>query len=248
VTPHYRNTPLQEAVFEFAPRGPSFDGDGFAEMQAELRASYDGEGGPTPSSGALMWNFVNRTVMPSPARTPDRFRAWTADRARTALVGHDLCAFNAMAPYTHFLDYLPAMESLFRAYAKHANAPSVAFLGQRYINRISLPTDADPSDYFTVYPKVPADWPRTSLHRPFSMQILTEELETGHVVVTLAMQQQNPPIYFLDIYARTNNDPEIAFEWEPARDWQARAHEAVKRAFEFTITDRCRTILGREDR
>jgi len=152
-----------------------------------------------------------------------------------------------MAPYSHFVDYVAPMERFFLAYARKVKASSVAFLGQRYINRIALPVDADPCEYFTVYPRVPSDWPHAQ-HRPFNLQILTEQtVDQGQVVLAITYQQPGPPTYLLDIYARTTDDPPLPFEWDAIIEWQRQAHGAVNRAFEFAITDRCRMLLEREE-
>lgn len=69
---------------------------------------------------------------------------------------NDLCAFNALRPYTHYVDYLPAMKSLVDAYAGRTKPTGVEFLGQRYSNEVLLPdVEADPSDYFASYPRIP---------------------------------------------------------------------------------------------
>jgi uncharacterized protein (TIGR04255 family) len=239
---------LQEAVFEFAPRGANLDAQALARLVEELSGDYAGEHQvqqqqgiqvgfpPTPSGPPQVQNLVG----------PARHRLWTQDRRRTVLVGSDMCAFNAMAPYTHYVDYLPSIEALFQSYQRAARPTGVAFLGHRYINRIPLPPDADPAEYFTVYPRIPADWPHAA-HRPFSLLIQALQIEHGQVIMTIGYQQPEPPQYLLDLYARTTDEPPVLFEWEPIRDWHDQAHDAVKRAFEFALTQTCRNLLEREE-
>ena len=170
---------------------------------------------------------------------------WSTDKRRMFQFGRDLCAFNALAPYTSYVDYVPEMRPLVEEYANRARPTSVLFLGQRYLNHILLPdTAADPSDYFRVYPKLGVR------HQPFAMQLQVGEVVQGMTVLSLVFQGLDAgirPRYLLDLYVRTRDNPDIPFQWEKMRAWQDVAHQGIIKAFEEAISDRCRDLFGRKE-
>jgi len=240
----YRKTPLSEAIFEFAPEATSFPPEGAERLVRLFSAGF-------PKLQELPGIEVEFEVSPagvSPKRDGKktvRHRLWNLANSRLLQFAPDMCAFNALPPYTHYVDYLPDIERLFTAYLGEAKPSALRFLGQRYINRIFLPSEAaNPSDYFTFYPRRPA-----AHHPPFSLQLETERLSQGQVVLSLyyAGLDSQRPLYFLDLYARSSENPGIAFDWLVAKAWQDEAHEGITRAFEHAITDTSRQLLERED-
>lgn len=240
----YKNAPIAEAVYEFAPTSvPKWDEATTGQIMGTI-------GGPYTVRDEI--NVARTTFQVGPggvSATPEprvtRTRMWSADRSRMVQFGRDLCAFNALRPYTSYLSYVPEMRPLVEEYAERTRPSSVLFLGQRYLNQVLLPDiAADPADYFYVYPKL------SDRHRPFAMQLQVGEVVRGTTILALVFQGLDAgtrPIYLLDLYVRTPESPDIAFEWEEMRAWQDAAHQAIVTAFEGAITDRCRDLIGREE-
>ncbi len=155
-----------------------------------------------------------------------------------------MCAFNALRPYSHFVDYLPNIERLFKAYLNETQPEGVLFLGQRYINHITLPSpDTQPWDYFTVYPRLP----NREIPGIFGIQIQTARLSHGQVVMNLTRMGQPQSAYSLDIYARTEDRPRIVAAWDAIATWLDEAHVKVKQCFEFGLQSKAQEMLGREE-
>ena len=117
----------------------------------------------------------------------------------------------------------------------------LAWVGQRYLNFVRLPPDSAPSQYFEMYPHLPAE--RPAAHRPFAVQVETAIFEQGSTVVNLALQEFTPEaaVYTIDIYARS--DQSVPLDIEKLVAWQVRAHESIGKSFELTITKQARTLF-----
>jgi uncharacterized protein (TIGR04255 family) len=173
-------------------------------------------------------------------------RLRTADNTQLVQFAANMCAYNIMQPYTHFVDYLPGIRALVDAYLRGTRPQQLSALGQRYINRVVLPRSADPKTCFAIYPRLP---PKVAHeHPPFSMQVQTATLASGgQVVMTLTYQGRDngSPIYILDLYARSGRP--AAADWNAIEAWQTDAHGAIKHCFELAITPKSRKLFGREE-
>jgi uncharacterized protein (TIGR04255 family) len=88
-----------------------------------------------------------------------------------------MCTYNVRKPYGHFEDHLEAIKELFAAYLTVMKPQQLGWVGQRYLNIVKLPPDSSPSDYFEMYPHLPAELPPA--HRPFAVQVETASFERG---------------------------------------------------------------------
>ncbi len=248
----YTNNAIIEAIWEFAPVAASGGATVLAELKNHFAQDFNGRQDVVASSaGFEMQTGPNgiSTARPLPAGPP-RQRMWNTDGSRLVQFGADMLAFNALSPYTHFSHYLPAIRSAFDAYSRLATPVSVRFLGHRYINRIVLPSlDARPEDFFSVYPALHAA-AGAELHPPFALQVQTEEIQRGQVVLSLTYQGPDAdrrPQYLLDVYARTVDAPNIEFRWERVFAWHQVAHAAIARTFDFVLRPDGYTLLGRRE-
>jgi uncharacterized protein (TIGR04255 family) len=244
VAARYKSPPITEAVYEFAPTTvPKWYEATPRQIVAAIGDSYPvrDEAKAGSASFQLGPDGFSTTQQASVTRT----RIWRADRSRMFQFGRDLCAFNALKPYTSYANYVPEMQPLVEEYANRTRPTGVFFLGQRYLNLILLPdTAADPAEYFDVYPRL------TRRHRPFAMHLQVGEVVQGTTVLSLIFQGLDAgtrPIYLLDLYVRTHENPDIPFQWPEMRAWQDNAHQAIIEAFEGAITDKCRNLLGLEE-
>jgi len=241
----YKRSPLVEAVFEFMPISAGLDDAGMAALR---RASAD------YSEEKVEQNILQRVDI-SPARPPRsttvhqavRYKRTHTSKTKLAQFSSELFCFNALVPYTHYRDYKPEIERLFAEYVRSARPTGVRFLGQRYINKILLPTDdADPSDYLAIHPKM-----NTPTRRIFLQMEAAQLAKGGHLLASLSYQGPDVatkrPTYILDLYARTGDRPAIDFLWPDVCAWHDLAHEALVKAFEASIDEKARTLLGLED-
>jgi uncharacterized protein (TIGR04255 family) len=238
----YRNDPIVEAIVEFAPDGATLPSEG-AERVLAAFADYTGRREDFRPVGA---HFDMASGQITPLEATPRVRQWNQHGTRMVQFGADLCAFNALPPYTTFQDYVPDMNRLVTAYEQEVGAARTSFLGQRYLNRIAIPNE-DPARYFTLFPHGEQADRRP---RPFSIQMEIETLAFGgNLMLTLAYQGATGEShqYLLDLYARVGENPPIPFRWTDMSAWQQAAHEAIENAFEAPLTDRCREMLGREE-
>jgi uncharacterized protein (TIGR04255 family) len=114
-------------------------------------------------------------------------------------------------------------------------------VGQRYLNIVRLPRDSSPSEYFEMYPHLPAQL--APAHRPFAVQVETSRFEQGNVIVNLGLLEitTDAAVYTIDVYARSLGD--VSSSVDDLLAWQRRAHEGIVESFELTITDRARTLF-----
>ena len=246
VSATYRDAPFVEAVFEFAPTESTFTNDSLDHLVQKLEPGYTGR---RDIQKTFAFGIEYSAGLVKPLRPPapiDRHRRWNSDESRLVQYSADLCVFNALPAYTHFVDYLPAIEVLHRAYVEACRPKGTKFLGQRYINKIVLPSlDASPEEYFSFYPpKLPQ-----TRHPGFSLTIVTKDLigdGSGSVTLRLLFQgeEQEKPVYFLEIYARTVDHPPYPFTWDAALQWHKKAHEGIEEAFETALTSKCKSMLG----
>ena len=105
----YGKTPLIEAVFEFSPESAVLDDEAAATLAAELQHEYSGKHDEQQFI-SLRFDLAQGTAQRKQKPQQMRYRRWNTLGTRLVQVSRDLCAFNALAPYTHYVDYLPAME------------------------------------------------------------------------------------------------------------------------------------------
>lgn len=243
----YRSPPLVEAVYEVYA-GPSKASPGALEaVEAALRDAYSGQrevlkpvGFQLQVGPGLALHGFHRE------QHPERTRLWAPSRDRMVQFATNMCALNALPPYTHYLDYVGDLQRLVETYLAVAEPQVVTLLGHRYINKVNLPRGGAPDRFFQVYPAVPQGI--AVRHPPFSMQVEVEALPGGgNVVLTLTAigNEGEHSVYVLDLYARSNGP--VPPSWESIRAWHDAAHLAVMSAFEMSITDEARSLFGREE-
>ena len=247
----YAHNPIIEAVFEFAPMNAQLPALAAEDLARTLAPNFGGQRDTVGSGGGIE---IEATPQGQRARAlpmgPARHRMWSPDRARLVQFGLDMFVFNALPPYTHYSAYLPQIREAFDAYRAAARPTTVAYLGQRYINRITLPSpDVLPRSIFRVYPEIHEAGEHLR-HPQFYLQVQAEEIQRGQVVLSLMYQgpdEERRPTYLLDLYARSVDAPGIEFTWERVAAWHERAHVAISRTFEFALTRDGYNILGRRE-
>lgn len=238
----YDAPPLEEAIFELFPVGSPTD----SWTEATLRDVLDAL--PEFSSNREDLEDLNIVVQVGPGRSvsqgvhpaPKRVRLWNADLTRAIQCGANMCAFNVRRPYGQFEDHLPFVERLFRAYLA-ALKPDRLITGQRYLNVVKVPKDAEPASFFGIYPKLPKAL--GAKHRPVAVQVETVPVEGGQALVNLGLQETSLDwaSYLIDVYVRSEELAGVSPESVIA--WQKMAHIALVDTFELTITDEARKLF-----
>ena len=235
----YARSPVVVAVFEFFIEGANYDPTVAKNVFDALRLDYAGKTDEQLSAVELELGPAGPRVQ----QTQPRHRLWSADGKTLAQFAKDMFAFNALSPYRHYREYEAGIGAVFETYVSRAMPRAFRFIGQRYINHITLPAkDSHPADYFSVYPRL------ATRGRIFAAQIQTDELPNGAVVLNLAFQgsdSDDRPTFALDLYARTSRGADIPVEWPAAKSWHDEAHEAILRAFQLALTPKGHEFLGR---
>ena len=245
----YRRQPIIEVVFElFAAMEPGTDSawshlslpritehfPEFAFHEERLRDfGLDFQVGPD--------GLLKRTTH----EPRERVRRWDEVRTQAIQFGPHMCAHNVLgAAYKHFPDHVPTIQRVLRAYLAEAKPDSLAWVGQRYVNRIRLPlAETDIASYFEIYPRLPAEF---GGHRPLSIQLQTAAFRNGQVTVNLKFQEADDEhaTYILDVYARSDDGP--SRDADALINWHIEAHKAVSDSFELSVSQRSKTELFKE--
>lgn len=238
---HYDEPPLEEAIFELfvppsAPWSPSQ-----AEELAKRLPTYVGKREDLEDFNVFFRLGPGKSVAQGVNPGARRTRLWNTDQTRAVQFGAEMCTHNVRRPYGHFEDHLDAIKELFAAYLDVMKPQQLGWVGQRYLNIVKLPADSSPSDYFEMYPHLPAELPPA--HRPFAVQVETASFEQGNVVVNLGLLEVRPDaaVYTIDVYARSSGD--VAFSVDDLMAWQKQAHVGIVKSFELTITGKARTLF-----
>jgi uncharacterized protein (TIGR04255 family) len=230
---------LVEAIFEvFAesePGAPPID-------VAPLRRKLPEFQGAEELAQALGVEFQ---VSPEAARFravagPTRVRLWDCAHRRAVQLGAQMCALNILAgAYEHFDRHLDTMRTLFEVFLTVAAPKRLAWAGQRYLNLVQVAGE-DVSEYFDIYPKLPA---ALRGHRLMSLQVHGADFEGGSVLTTLGFRglRDGAAQYVIDVWARSVG--ELAPDVETLIDWQRRAHPAIVESFEMAVSDKSRIEL-----
>lgn len=245
VPARYETPPLKEAIFElFVKNHPGWSELSYTRLDGQFGTMYDGPRDEVAQHGFKV-QFGPRGQISQGLESlqgPVRVRRWNADKSRLVQFAPNMCAFNALAPsYTTFDDYVEPMRALYDAFLGEASATEVDWVGQRYINRIVLPKgETEPAKFFHFYPTLPAP----ASHRPFALQVVLESFPRGQVTLNLTFsgEEDEVPIYFLDIYARST-EPVALAGIEIVR-WQETAHSVIRRAFDAALTPESRKLFG----
>lgn len=241
----YKAPPLVEAIYEVQFKdGPGWSELSYGRLEAAVADRFDGNRDTQEAVGVEIQFGPDGMVTPGPApRLPRKRRIWTKDGGELFQFSSSMCAFNVLSQYKHFDLLTDNLEKLFDLFTKEAQPTATQFVGQRYINRVVLPSgQQDPSAYFEVYPRLPL----SVAHRPFALQVVSERFDGGEVTVNLAYQGDDggKAVFFLDVYARSTT-PVLPMAHE-IRMWQERAHPFVRSSFEAVLTAKSRELFGLE--
>lgn len=245
----FKHSPIVEAVFETFFDEATWNDHVATSLQQFCRTQYPGVYDQLQPMLGLQLQFGKAPggVQFRPAPNPPlRYRYWNSDASRMSQISGDMCALNALPPYTTFADYMPALEALFLEFVRATRPRLLRSVGQRYINRLVLQPNDHPADFLTYFPRLPNV---NHVPRQLALHMDADAISGGVVNLTITTQPVDASgvrAFLLDIYARSTPNA-LPAEWAPVRRWHDEAHRAIRRVFQMTITEKCKRRLGAEE-
>ena len=238
----YSEPALVEAMFALRPVGadaaaPDLDSDGIDAMRQRLRGFRTAPQQLAANAPVSRYEALGDDA----GDGPTRLCLWNDERNRAVQFGPGVCAFNVLAPYGHYEDHLPSLQRLTQTYLEVANLPDGLDCSQRYLNVFDLLLAEHADELFSFYPPLPA--PLIAKHIHVAVHVEAVEFENGDCTVHLwrGTAGATHVDYRLEVVSRSRHP--VAADTEALLQWQQRAHQAVNRAFEMSITPACRKRL-----
>ena len=161
----------------------------------------------------------------------------------------DLYIFNQLNPRRVFSEWGESALRWLSVYMELASPQNVNRVCVRHMNRFEIPgTTVTLEDYFNVYPMIPQGLGES--HHEFLTRAVVPMRDRGHTLEFsfssrgkegLTPERQ---VFVLDLYARSFVG--VGLDMVEIRRNVAIAHKNIVKAFEGTITNRLRDLLGRK--
>jgi len=245
----YRNAPIVEALCEVYFTDSDWDDTVPGAFYERVRSDF-------PKKQRREIQEAQITMGPDTAsagvqRLPPWMQFLTKDENLMIQVAENLVVVNQLLPYRHFENWEKIIYEALNVYVEVAVPESIARVGLRYINRVEIPGKIiSMEDYFAIYPKLPQSLGNT--HGPFLVRVEVPQGEQAHTVL-ITFGTSNPPhategkqAFMLDLYDRNAQAIE-ANEAALKREVQI-AHDNVVMAFEDSITNKLRELLGGKEK
>jgi uncharacterized protein (TIGR04255 family) len=175
---------------------------------------------------------------------PPRMQYFNPDRSALIQVGTDQLTVNHLKPYPTWEEFKPMILKNLDTYNKEANPKGFKRIGLRYINIININKTLESlKDYLNYYPTVPSELSESS--KSFNIKVdMPYNDERDRLILSLAtVVPENPDTFsfVLDVDYSMSKPESVSFEQIP--DWLESAHSAIEKAFEASITDKCRELF-----
>ena len=245
----YRNPPVVEALCEVYFAESSWDDTVPGAFYERVKSRF-------PKKQRREIQEAKITMGPDTSsagvqRLPPWMQFLTEDGNLMVQVAENLVVVNRLLPYHHFENWEQVIYTALNVYNEVALPEAISHIGLRYINRIEIPGKiVSMEDYFTIYPQLPLSLGNT--HGAFLVRVEVPQAEQGHsVLITFgtsdpSQKTEGRQTFMLDLYDRVTR-PIGPDETELKKEVQI-AHENVVMAFEDSITDQLRDLLGVEER
>ena len=245
----YRNPPVVEALCEIYFAESSWDDTVPGAFYERIRARF-----PRKQRREIQEAKITMGPETSSAgvqRLPPWMQFLTEDGSLMIQIAENLVVVNQLLPYRHFENWEPVIYETLNVYNEVALPEKIIRIGLRYINRIEIPgTIIAMEDYFTIYPNLPRFF--GNRHGAFLVRVEVPQAELGHTALITFGPADTPQTagetqaFMLDLYDRVSR-PLEPNEAELKKQVRA-AHDNVVMAFEGSITDQLRDLLGVEER
>lgn len=141
-------------------------------------------------------------------------------------------ALSRLAPYPGWENYSPLVEKVLKSYIALSGEETIARLGLKYVNRISIPqATIEMGDYFDLYPHVGKKLPQQ--HGPFLLGVvLPGSDETSDLRIELATAKQETQdaivlMFSLDHYTNGTQAINVA----NVAEWLEKGHDKIEETF-----------------
>lgn len=165
-------------------------------------------------------------------------------------IAKSLFVFNQLVPYRPFDEWREDALKGLLAYMRLISPTGIERIGVRYLNRFEIPGNpVKMEDYFNVYPMLPRGLGDD--HFEFSNNVTIPMGDDGHTLELTFRSRGDEKlshekhILMLDLHARSPVSLEA--HREVIEKHIMLAHRNVVRAFEGTITERLRELMGRKE-
>ena len=245
----YRNPPVVEALCEIYFAESSWDDTVPGAFYERVRSRF-----PRKQRREIQEARITMGPETSTAgvqRLPPWMQFLTEDGSLMIQVAENLVVVNQLLPYRHFENWEPVIYEMLNVYNEVALPERIVRIGLRYINRIEIPGPIIPmEEYFKIYPNLPPSL--GNRHGAFLVRVEVPQAELEHsVLITFGPADTpqlagEPQAFMLDLYDRVSRSLEPN-EAELKKEVRT-AHSNVVMAFEGSITDQLRDLLGVEER
>lgn len=194
------------------------------------------------SLDAQVWRYGEMPGSPPPALgQPARICTYNDEQSRAVQVGPGVCVYNVMPPYGHYEDHMPMFRRVIDAYLDADHPSAVGALAQHYVNEFRFARAERPCTFFRFYPPLPDELQKR--HAPVLVEVQPLSFDGGLVRVVLKRVDVNADTATYVMHLHAESDREIPASTESVIQWNNRAHTALNRAFDMSVTADCRKLL-----
>jgi uncharacterized protein (TIGR04255 family) len=185
---HLARAPITEALFDFRATLPKqFDPEKLKAATGRLADRF-----PNAEEQRVLARGVDGARQSPASETSPNLQGYffkAADGLTITQFRVDGFTLNRLSPYTGWNELLPHALDLWGLYLEITKPESVPRIGVRYLNRLTLPTDASRlSEYISDVPRIPLGAPETM--RRFVIQTESRDAKASlSAIVTQALDQ-----------------------------------------------------------
>lgn len=243
-TKTYSHPPIVEAIcaFRFIPSQP-WDATVLGLVYDRLKEDF-------PVKAQAPGPLLNVTIGTSPPASTERMQFRRADNSALVQLGPDNLTVNHLTPYCGWPHFRTMVEAVLEAYKAVAAPQGLSAISLRYINRLSIPGEAeggiDIRQYILTHPIVPDSVPQIFLEWAQRVVIPFEEAQQLLIVQagTTRVEDESSLVIMLDLEARQEEEKTLSLAESNA--WLETAHSNVESAFEACIGPKARLLFGEE--
>lgn len=238
----YADPAIAEVALEI--RGAVPEGAAWPEeIYDTLAERFPGFGHRTErlSLGAQTWRYGEDLGSPPALGEPARVCTYNEEASRAVQVGPGVCVYNVMPPYGHYEDHMPMFRRVIGAYLDADHPSAIASCAQHYVNEFRFARAERPCTFFRFYPPLPDELQQR--HAPVLVEVQPLSFEGGLVRVILRRYDVSDDTATYVMHLHAESVGEIPASVESVIQWNNRAHTALNRAFDMSVTDDCRKLL-----
>ncbi len=245
-TKKYKNPPLLEVVceFKFKKTDNGINKEELDNRFAEIVKEYLPDRQQKINFDILIKADEGQITAQSTESQNGMTQFKDKDNKLMAQLGDGLLAINHLTPYSSWEEFSPFIQKILGIYIKESKSYEFEKASISCINRINIPSnEIAPPDYFNFFVVIPSN-----VSESIANFVIKTEHRYNNDADLLQMTLYNTP---------NNNSNEISFIFdlnfsminasvsslEEVEKWLEKGHEALNRAFEESLTDKCKNIF-----